>query len=197
MIQGGASNVNFRRHHMSRLLYRMGALLPLLLNGPDLARECCELEMLCWRELGHLQQPNFDWCLPPFLRLDADGHSVELSSPIDPKVVADRMAALEPLPLAAASPVGVNLNRLSCLLNLTSFESQWLVWSYCVKRFGHAILPVIAISDDRQGGEVLALLTDMPIGAVRDAVASRRLHVWCLLATKRRPPGSAGEAVEV
>ena len=35
--------------------------------------------------------------------------------------------------------------------------------------------------DALQGCEVLALLADVPIDAVQDAVASRRLHTWSFL----------------
>ncbi len=75
----------------------------------------------------------------------------------------------------------MNLDSLARLLNLTSFEFQWLLWSYCVRRFGRAILPVIPIRSKPHGCEVLALLSEMPVDAVRDAVASRRLYAWGLL----------------
>lgn len=173
-------NAAFRRHHMGRLLHRMGTLLPQWLNGPDLARECRDLEQLCWRELGYPRQPVFDGDLPPFLMVDA-GCSADLSMPTAAAELADRMAALEPSPQVASSLIGTNLCALARLLNFTPFEFQWLQWSYCVKRFGHAILPVIPMRDDRHGCEVLALLTDMPMDAVQDAVASRRLHAWGFL----------------
>ena len=67
------------------------------------------------------------------------------------------------------------------LLNLTPFESRWLLWSYCVKRFGYAILPLVPLRDDLHGCEVWALLANMPMDAVQDAVASRRLRTWGLL----------------
>ena len=60
MIQGDASNVNIRRSSHEPIAAQYEALLPLLLNGPDLARECCGLEQRCWRELGYPQQPVFD-----------------------------------------------------------------------------------------------------------------------------------------
>ena len=75
----------------------------------------------------------------------------------------------------------MNLDSLARLLNLTSFEFQWLLWSYCVRRFGRAILPVIPIRSKPHGCEVLALLSEMPVDAVRDAVASRRLRTWGML----------------
>jgi hypothetical protein len=70
---------------------------------------------------------------------------------------------------------------LARLLNLTPFESQWLRWSYCIRRFGSAILPVLSLRDATHGCTVLALLCEMPVDAVRDAVASRRLHTWGFL----------------
>ena len=101
--------------------------------------------------------------------------------PTAPPKLAARMAAVELSPLPPSSLVGTNLSALARLLNLTSFEFQWLLWSYCVKRFGHAILPAIPLRDGRHGCNVLALMCDMPLDAVCSAVASRRLHTWGLL----------------
>lgn len=170
-----------RHHHMGRLLHRLGALLPRWLSGPDLVRECRDLEQLCWRELGYPQQPVFDGYLPHFLMVGADGCSADLSMPMAPAELAGRMAALEPSPLPPSSLAGKNFSALARLLKLTSFELQWLLWSYCVKRFGHAILPVVPLRDDRHGCEVLALLVSMPMDAVQEAVASRRLYAWGFL----------------
>ena len=181
MPLNSTGNAAFRRHQMGRLLHRMGTLLPQWLNGPELVRECRNLEQLCWRELGRPQQPVFDGDLPPFLMVGADGYSADLSMPTAPTELADRMAALEPYPLSASSPVGSNLSAVARLLNLTPFEFQWLLWSYCVKWFGHAILPVIPMRDASYGCEVLALLADLPMDAVQDAVASRRLYAWGFL----------------
>ena len=181
MTHEAACNAAFRRHHMGRLLHRMGTLLPHWLNSQELAGECRDLEHLCWREMGRSQQPVFDGDLPPFLMVDAGGHPVDLSRPTDPAELAGRMAALAPSPLPTSSLVGMNLSALNRLLTLTPFEFQWLLLSYCVKRFGHAILPVIPIRDDRHGCEVLARLTDMPMDAVQEAVGSRRLLIWAIL----------------
>ena len=171
----------FRRHHMARLLMRIGALLPYLLSGKDLVRESRSIERLCWRELGYTKQPIFGGDLPDFLMVDADGHSVHLSSQLDPEELARRTVALEPSALPASSCVNTNLSALNRLLNLAPFESQWLVWSYCVKRFGHAILPVVPLRDDRHACELLALLCDTQVGAVHEAAASRRLYAWGFL----------------
>ena len=181
MTHDATCNAAFRHHHMGRLLQRLGTLLPRWLNGPDLARECRDLEQLCWRELGYLRQPIFDGDLPAFLMVDGDGYPVALSFPADPIELANRLAALEPSPPPAGSCIGTNLDTLARLLNFTPFESQWLRWSYCVRRFGSAILPAIPLRDDRHSCDVLALLSDMPLDAVRSAVASRRLHIWGLL----------------
>lgn len=171
----------FRRHHMSRLLHRIGVVLPRLLDGQDLILESRAIEQRCWRELGYEKQPIFDGDLPDFLMVDADGHHVDLSIPTDPEELAIRLAALEPSPPPTSSSIGTNLDTLARLLSLTPFESQWLRWSYCVRRFGSAILPVIPLRDATHGCTVLALLCEMPVDAVRDAVASRRLHAWGLL----------------
>ena len=174
-------NAAFRRYHMSRLLHRIGVVLPRLLDGQELIRESGAIEQRCWRELGYEKQPVFDGDLPAFLMVDGDGYPVALSSPADPVELATRLAALEPSPPPAGSCIGTNLDTLARLLNFTPFESQWLRWSYCVRRFGSAILPAIPLRDDRHSCDVLALLSDMPLDAVRSAVASRRLHIWGLL----------------
>ena len=181
MTDDATCNAAFRHHHMGRLLHRLGTLLPRWLNGPDLARECRDLEQLCWRELGYPQQPIFDGDLPAFLMVDGDGYPVALSSPTDPIDLASRLAAFEPSPPPAESCTGTNLDTLARLMNFTPFEFQWLRWSYCVRRFGGAVLPVIPLRDATHGCNVLAMLCDMPLDAVRSAVASRRLHTWGLL----------------
>ena len=166
---------------MGCLLHRLGALLPRWLHGSDLVRECRALEQRCWRELGYSQQPVFGGDLPPFLFADADGHSADLSNPTDLADLADLMAALELSPLPPSSLVGTNLSAQARLLNLTQFELQWLLWSYCIRRFGGAILPVLTVRNANHGCNVLARLAEMPVDVVRDAVASRRLHTWSFL----------------
>ena len=79
------------------------------------------------------------------------------------------------------SCIGTNLDTLARLLSLTPFELQWLRWSYCVRRFGRAILPPIPLRDAMHGCDVLALLCEMPLDNIRDAVTSRRLHTWGFL----------------
>ena len=174
-------NAAFRRHHMGNLLHRIGVVLPRLLDGQALIRESRAIEQTCWRELGYEKQPIFDGDLPAFLIVNADGYPIDLSIPMDPVDLASRLAALEPSPPPAESCIGTNLDMLARLLNLTPFESQWLLWSYCIRRFGRAILPAIPLRDDRHGCDVLAPLCDMPLDAVRSAMASRRLQTWGLL----------------
>ena len=127
MTHEATCNAAFRRHHRGRLLHRIATLLPQWLNGPELARGCRDLVQLCWRELGYQRQPVFDGDLPPFLMVDADGYSANLSMPTAPAKLAARMAALELSPLPQYSLVGTNLSALARLLNLTSFEFQWLL----------------------------------------------------------------------
>lgn len=190
------SNQAFRRHHMGHLLHRVGVLLPQWLSGPDLIRESRSLESTCWRELGYPQQPDFADDLPPFLMEDGDGLPRSLSVPAEPVELAFRMASLEPSPRPAESRIGTNFNTLARLLNLTPFESQWLLWSYCVRRFGRAILPVIPLRDATHGCDVLSLLSEMPMEAIRDAMASRRVHMWGFLdwigADSETPPLLSG-----
>ena len=173
-------NAAFRRHHMSRLLRRIGVVLPRLLDGQDLIRESRAIEQRCWREIEYEVQPIFDGDLPAFLMVDGDGNPVASSSPTDPVKLASRLAALEPSP-PAESCIVMNLSTLARLLNFTPFELQWLVWSYCIRRFGRAILPTIPLRDHTRGCAVLALFCEMPVITVRDAVASRRLYAWGFL----------------
>ena len=79
------------------------------------------------------------------------------------------------------SCLGTNLYKQARLLSLTPFELQWLRWSYCVRRFGRAIFPPIPVRDAMHGCDVLALLCELPLDHIRDAVASRRLHTWGFL----------------
>lgn len=176
-----AGNAAFRRHHMGRLLHRIGALLPGWLDGQELIRESRQMEQRCWREIGYAKPPIFDGDLPAFFMLDGDGDPCDLSVLTEPVKLAARMANLAPSSLPTSSSIGTNLDTLARLLNLTLFESQWLLWSYTVRRFGRAILPVIPLRDATQGCDVLALLCEMPVDAVRDAVGSRRLHTWGFL----------------
>lgn len=175
------NNALFRRHHIGRLLHRVGSHLPRWLEGQALIRESRAIERMCWRELGYEKQPIFDGELPAFLMVNAGGLPINLSIATDPVELATRMAALEPMPLPAASHVGANLDTLARLLNFTPFESLWLRWAYCVRCYGRAILPVVPMRDALHGCEVLALLADVPIDAVQDVVASRRLRTWGLL----------------
>lgn len=80
---------------MSRLLHRVGVVLPHLLDGQDVIRESRAIEQRCWRELGYAKWPIFDGGLLAFLMVNGDGYPVELSSPADPVEVASRLAALE------------------------------------------------------------------------------------------------------
>lgn len=171
----------FRRHHMGRLLRRIGVLLPHWLAGPELARAARGLEQVCWRELGNVHQPVFDGDLPSFLMTDGDSQQLNLSAPASPMILAARMAVVEPPPPPLESRIGTNLDRLARVLNLTSFERQWLLWSYCVCRFGRAILPVIPVRDETLGCDMLAQVCEMPVNTVRDDVASRRLYTWGFL----------------
>ena len=140
------------------LLHCIGVVLPSLLDGQDLIRESRAIERMCWRELGYEKQPIFDGELPAFLMVNAGGLPINLSIATDPVELATRMAALEPTPLPAASHVGANLDTLARLLNFTPFESQWLRWSYCIRRFGGAILPVLPVRNANHGCNVLARL---------------------------------------
>lgn len=174
-------NAAFRRHHMGRLLHRIGSQLPRWLGGQALIRESRSIERLCWRELGYAEQPIFEGDLPAFLMEDESGAPRDLMIPTVPVELATRMAAARPSALPSSSPLGTNLSTLGRLLNLSAFESQWLTWGCCLPRYGHAILPVIPLRDDRHAREVLAVLCKVPMGMVRQAMPSRRLYAWGFL----------------
>lgn len=177
----GRGNAAFRRHHMGRLLHRVGALLPRWLDGQALIRESRGIERRCWHELGYAEPPIFEVDLPVFLMEDENGAPRNLMIPTVPVELAVRMAAARRSALSASSPLGTNLSTLERLLNLSAFESQWLRWGCCLRRYGHAILPVIPLRDDRHACEVLAVLCEVPMGMVRQAMSSRRLCAWGFL----------------
>lgn len=112
---------------------------------------------------------------------DENGAPRNLMIPTVPVELAVRMAAARRSALSASSPLGTNLSTLERLLNLSAFESQWLRWGCCLRRYGHAILPVIPLRDDRHACEVLAVLCEVPMGMVRQAMSSRRLCAWGFL----------------
>ncbi|MBS1941709.1 MAG: hypothetical protein JST38_12615 [Bacteroidetes bacterium] len=112
---------------------------------------------------------------------DESGAPRNLMIPTVPVELATRMAAARPSALPASSPLGTNLSRLGRLLNLSAFESQWLKWGCCLRRYGDAILPVIPLRDDQHACEVLAVLCKVPMGMVRQAMSSRRLCAWGFL----------------
>ena len=177
----GSGNTEFHHHHMGRLLHRVGAQLPRWLDGQALIRESRSIEQLCWRDLGYAEQPIFENNLPVFLMEDQNGTPRDLIVPTAPAELATRMAAARPSALPASSPLGTNLSTLGRLLNLSAFETQWLIWGCCVRRYGRAILPVIPLRDDRHACEVMAVLCEMPVRMVRQAVSSRRLYAWGFL----------------
>ena len=166
---------------MGRLLHRVGAQLPRWLEGQALIRESRSIEQLCWRDLGYAEQPIFENNLPVFLMEDQNGTPRDLIVPTAPAELATRMAAARPSALPASSPLGTNLSTLGRLLNLSAFETQWLIWGCCVRRYGRAILPVIPLRDDRHACEVLAVLCKVPVDMVRQAMSSRRLCAWGFL----------------
>lgn len=174
-------NAAFCHHHIGRLLHRVGEQLPKWLNSQELFRESSNIEQLCWRDLEYAEQPIFNNDLPVFLMDDENGAPRDLMIPTVPVELATRMAAARPSALPASSPLGTNLSTLERLLNLSAFEFQWLVWGCCVRRYGRAILPVIPLRDDRHACEVLAVLCEVQVDMVRQAMSSRRLYVWGFL----------------
>lgn len=175
-------NVAFRRHHMGRILRRIGMLLPQLLAGHELIRAALHLEYFCWRELGHAKPPIFDGDIPPFLLVNEHGvPREELSQPMEPLQLAAKFAALKPRSPPGPSPVGTNLQTLARLLNFTTVENERLLWAYCRQRFGQGILPTVPLCDKDHSVAVLALLWEMPVDAVRAAVSPNRLRNLGLL----------------
>ena len=175
-------NTTFRRHHMGRILRRIGMLLPQLLDGQELVRAARHLEYFCWHELGHAKPPLFDGDIPPFLLVDEHGAPrAVLSRPMEPVELTVKFAALEPHPPPGPSPVGTNLQTLARWFNFTPVENEWLIWAYCRQRFGQGILPTVLLRDEDHGTAVLALLWEMPVDAVRAAVSPNRLRDLGLL----------------
>ena len=166
---------------MGRLLHRIGAQLPRWLGGQALIREARSIERLCWHDLGYAEQPIFEGDLPAFLMEAENGAPLDLMIPTVPIELVTRMAAARPSALPASSPLGTNLSTLERLLNLSAFESQWLTWGCCVRRYGRAILPVIQMRDDLHACEVLTVLCEVPMGMVQQALSSGRLYAWGFL----------------
>lgn len=188
----GSGNTEFHHHHMGRLLHRIGAQLPQWLDGQDLIQESRSIEQLCWRDLEYAKQPIFENDLPVFLMEDQNGALRDLIAPTAPAELATRMAAVRPSALPSSSSLCANLNTLGRLLNLSAFETQWLIWGCCVRRYGRAILPVIPLRDDQHACEVLAVLCEVPVRMVRQAVSSRRLYAWGFLDEGARPVALSG-----
>lgn len=181
MREADSVDIPFRRHGVRSLLLRLGSCLPLLLTADELILASCNIERQCWRELGYKKHPIFDGDLPDFLKVDGDGYPVASSIPLAPAILAATVRGLKPRPPQVGSCVATNFDSLARVLNLTLFEFQWLLWSYCVRGIGRAILPVIPIRSKSHGCEVLALLSKMRLSGVRNALASRRLYTWGFL----------------
>lgn len=105
----------FLRHHMARLLCRIGSTLPQWLNGPELAHAARDIERMCWRELGHGKAPLFPGDVPPFLLHDENGHPTgePLQEPMPPAELAARLAVLELSMSPSLSPAESNLQVLA------------------------------------------------------------------------------------
>lgn len=175
-------NVAFRRHHMGRILRRIGMILPQLLDGQELVQAARHMEYFGWRELDHAKPPIFDGDIPPFLLLDEHGAPrAVLSQPMEPVELAAKFASLEQRSSRSPSPVGANLQTLARLFNFTPVENQWLLCAYCRQRFGRGILPTVLLRNEEHGVAILALLWEMPVDAVRDAVSPNRLRALGLL----------------
>ena len=96
MTADTSNNYAFRRHHMGRLLGRIGSMLPQWLDGTELAHAARDIERMCWRELGYRKAPLFPGDVPPFLLRDQNGLPTEepLQDPMLPKELAAHLAAL-------------------------------------------------------------------------------------------------------
>lgn len=177
-------NKAFRRHHMGRLLRRIGSMLPQWLDGPELAHAARDIERMCWRELRYTKAPLFEGDVPPFLLQDENGCPTgePLQEPLPPTELAARLAALEPSAPAVSSPVETNLQMLAQWLHLTSVESEWLLWAYCFTWFAP---PTIALRSEDHAGSVLAAVLAVPPESIRDSGVPHRLQGMGMLKAPR------------
>lgn len=177
-------NKVFLRHHMGRLLLRIGSILPQWLNGPELAHAARDIERMCWRELGYGMAPLFHGDVPPFLLQDENGHPTgePLQEPMSPAELAARLAALGPSAPPGPSPVESNLQALARLLNFTQAESEWLHWSCCFTRFSP---PTIALRSTELAWSVLTAVLGVSPDVIRSRESLHRLQVMGML---KAPP---------
>ena len=181
-----SNNYAFRRHHMGRLLSRIGSMLPQWLDGTELAHAARDIERMCWRELGYRKAPLFPGDVPPFLLRDQNGLPTEepLQDPMLPKELAAHLAALEQSASPGPSLLESNLQTLARLLNLTPVESEWLLWSYCFTRFAP---PTIPLRSEEHAWSVLAAVLAVSSDAIRGRKFPHRLQVTGILEAPQLP----------
>ena len=181
-----SNNYAFRRHHMGRLLGRIGSMLPQWLDGTELAHAARDIERMCWRELGYRKAPLFPGDVPPFLLRDQNGLPTEepLQDPMLPKELAAHLAALEQSAPPGPSLLESNLQTLARLLNLTPAESEWVLWSYCFTRFTP---PTIALRSEDHAWSVLAEILAVSPDEIRGHKSPHRLQVTGILEAPQLP----------
>ena len=179
-------NKAFGHHQMGRLLGRIGSMLPQWLDGTELAHAARDIERMCWRELGYRKTPLFPGDVPPFLLRDENGRPTgePLQEPMPPTELAARLAALEPSTPPGPSLLESNLQTLARLLNLSPFESEWLLWSYCFTRFAS---PTIALRSEDHAWSVLAEVLAVSPDEIRGHMSPHRLHVTGILEAPQLP----------
>jgi hypothetical protein len=183
--QGHARNAAFLRGHIAHMVRRIGLLLPGLIEGEEQRAAARQIEVFLWRELGHAARPTFAADLPSFLLAIRSPQEPRrrtlLSLPMLSRVLTNRLAAIE-LPAAPKlCHVAVNLSMLGKLLHCNEIERQWLLWAYCWNRSSRMGLPFLPLHDVAHGYEVLALLWDMPVAAIRANASPNRLRALRLL----------------
>lgn len=171
---------------MGRLLLRVGSLLPRWLDGAELAHAARDIERMCWRELGYGKAPLFTGYVPPYLLHDENCRppGEPLQEPMSPTELAARLAALEPSAPPGPSPLESNLKKLARILNLSPFESEWLLWSYCFTRFTP---PTIPLRSEDQAWSVLAEVLAVSPDEIRGHMSPHRLHVTGIMEAPQLP----------
>lgn len=166
-----ASNKEFFRFQVIRILSRMSTILPLWIDSADFIKVFIFIERLCWRELGYAKIPDFD-------RIRLDGSINSEIKLLTTMTLSSRLSAFESLPIPTSSSVSANLDTLSTLLHLTQVEREWLLYSYCFSRLP---MPPVTLNSEGHGLALIAALFGAPIKQMLLCTSPNRLRAMQLL----------------